>query len=357
MADFIQNGGSNGGSYASYFSAILSVWEGAYDESTNTRTLGYKLVLRSGSAGRFGDYSALFNVAFDGNIVNSGSGRYTSQSYNTSQTICEGTTTVKYNDDGNKTVACSATLDFQSGTYSPGDFYPAGNLPLTTVQRYAEINNCYVESTGLNTAVIRYAVSKAANIYCSIDNGAWGNPRVSNTVNGAFTVDGLSPNVQHSFRILAKAVDSGLDRASNYFYGTTKDYAKITSASDCNYGDDVNLTFANLTNGDVALNVMIDDVEICKRTGLTANYTLTFSKDELSKIIKLLKNESTKITYIAVTNNVYQSSKNALVVLIKNLYRKENGHWRKSRLYPKKDNVFHKVKLFYKVSGEWRDTV
>ena len=69
MADFIQNGGSNGGSYASYFSAILSVWEGAYDESTNTRTLGYKLVLRSGRAGRFGDYSASFNVAFDGNIV------------------------------------------------------------------------------------------------------------------------------------------------------------------------------------------------------------------------------------------------------------------------------------------------
>lgn len=123
MADFIKNGGTNGGTYAKYFSCKLSVWEISYDIVSNTSNVGYRLELISGSSGRFSNLSANYSVTINGSVVNGGSNRYSSQSYNTSQTICEGTTTISHNDDGTKTIYCSAVLDFESHTYSPRRFY------------------------------------------------------------------------------------------------------------------------------------------------------------------------------------------------------------------------------------------
>lgn len=140
MADFIQNGGSNGGTYASYFSGILSVWENSYNIENNTSNVGYRLQLKSGSSGRFSGITANYSVNIGGTVVNSGEGTYASQSYNTAQTICEGTTTIYHNEDGSKNIACSAVLDFQSHTYSPGDFYPSGNLWLTTIPRASSVS-------------------------------------------------------------------------------------------------------------------------------------------------------------------------------------------------------------------------
>lgn len=143
MADFIQNGGTNGGTYASHFSGILSVWENSYDIATNTSNVGYRLQLKSGSSGRFSGLTASYSVTINGTIVNGGSGTYNSQSYNTAQTICEGNVTITHNDDGSKTIGCSAVLDFQNHTYSPGDFTPSGNLILTTIPRASLINSFY----------------------------------------------------------------------------------------------------------------------------------------------------------------------------------------------------------------------
>ena len=124
MADFVQNGGTNGGTYARYFSGILSVWENSYDIASNTSNVGYKLQLQSGSSGRFSNLAASYSVTINGTVVNSGSSRYSSQSYNTAQTICEGTVTITHNSDGSKTIGCSAALDFESNTYSPRRLLP-----------------------------------------------------------------------------------------------------------------------------------------------------------------------------------------------------------------------------------------
>lgn len=130
MADFIQNGGSNGGTYASHFSSILSVWENSYDIATNTSNIGYRLQLKSGSSGRFSNMSANYSVTINGTTVNSGSGRYNSQSYNTAQTICEGIMTVSHNDDGSKSISCSAVLDFETNTYSPRRLLSIRNIKI-----------------------------------------------------------------------------------------------------------------------------------------------------------------------------------------------------------------------------------
>ncbi|MCI8618334.1 MAG: hypothetical protein HFJ60_08930 [Clostridia bacterium] len=159
MADFIQNGGINGGSYASHFSGILSVWENSYDVGNNTSNIGYRLQLKSGSSGRFSDLTASYSVTINGTTVKSGNGRYSSQSYNTTQTICEGTMTIAHNDDGSKAISCSAVLDFQTNSYSPGDFTPRGTLTLTTIPRASSISCTTANIEEVATIIVNRASS------------------------------------------------------------------------------------------------------------------------------------------------------------------------------------------------------
>lgn len=152
MADFIQNGGSSGGTYAGYYIGKLSVWENSYDIASNSSNVGYRLQLISGSSGRFSDLNASYSVNIDGVVRNSGSGSY-SLGHNGTITLCEGNFTIWHNDDGRKSVWCSATIDFQNHTYSPGDFYPSGNLDLSTIPRASSIfcTTASVEETSIIT--------------------------------------------------------------------------------------------------------------------------------------------------------------------------------------------------------------
>ena len=170
MADFIQNGGSSGGTYAGYYIGKLSVWENSYDIASNSSNVGYRLQLISGSSGRFSDLNASYSVNIDGVVRNSGSGSY-SLGHNGTITLCEGNFTIWHNDDGSKNINCSAVIDFQSHTYSPGDFYPNGNLTLTTIPRTSSVGatSAYIEE---NTII---NINRASSIFrhtliCSFHN-------------------------------------------------------------------------------------------------------------------------------------------------------------------------------------------
>lgn len=140
--DFIQNGGTSGGTYAKYYTGKLSVWENSYDIASNTSNVGYRLQLLSGSSGQFSGLNASYSININGKQVKSGSGQY-SLGHNGAITFAEGTMTVTHNDDGKKSINCSAVIDFQTHTYSPGDFTPSGTLTLSTIPRTSTINNFY----------------------------------------------------------------------------------------------------------------------------------------------------------------------------------------------------------------------
>ena len=140
--DFIQSGGTSGGTYAKYYTGKLSVWENSYDIASNTSHVGYRLQLLSGSSGQFSGLNASYSININGKQVKSGSGQY-SLGHNGAITFAEGTMTVTHNDDGKKSINCSAVIDFQTHTYSPGDFTPSGTLTLSTIPRTSTINNFY----------------------------------------------------------------------------------------------------------------------------------------------------------------------------------------------------------------------
>ena len=115
-------GGSNGGTYAKYFTGRIRLVEDSYDVNANTSLVYYYLELVSGSSGRFSDYWADWSITIDGSVVASGGQYVDSMSYNTVTTIKSGSITITHGSDGKKNVSFSAVIDFNSGTYSPGDF-------------------------------------------------------------------------------------------------------------------------------------------------------------------------------------------------------------------------------------------
>lgn len=365
MAEFYQYGGANGGTYASHFSCRLSVWENSYDINSNSSNVGYRLELISGSSGRFSDLTANFTVCLDSQgspqYVAQGSGRYTSQSYNSAQTICEGTTTIYHNADGTKNIGCWASLDFQSHTYSPGDFSPSGYMDLTTIPRYADFVGHRLNAVELESVEVAYHSNKnLVSAESSLNGGSWrpltiksGQWNVANNT-VVYTVDHLNPNTNYTIETRIAHVN-GLWRYGGQLSFKTKDIVRIANNLNSDFGQNVNINFSNLANGTAKLTVKIENNEICTRENLTSNYVLAFTKEELSKMVKLLKNETTEITYIVTTNNKYTSTTKAIITLKANIYKKKNGKWVKAKLY-KKNNNWKLTKLFFKVNGRWRNT-
>lgn len=122
MATFTQSGGSNGGSYASYYSAKLTVYEQSYDVATNTSQVYWQLDLISGSAGTFSQYYVYSDVYINGVHVLDDEGYKAITTHNTTLTLGSGTTPVSHDSDGSKTISCSASIDSASGTWSPRRF-------------------------------------------------------------------------------------------------------------------------------------------------------------------------------------------------------------------------------------------
>lgn len=120
MAVFTKTGGTNGGSYAKYYTGRLTVWEKSYSITGNYSIVGRRIELISGSSGRFSNYTIGWSVNVDGQ-ANSGSANQSLMTYNTALVLYEDEITVPHNADGTKSVSCSATIT-SSGTYSPRKF-------------------------------------------------------------------------------------------------------------------------------------------------------------------------------------------------------------------------------------------
>jgi len=303
MADFTKNGGSNGGSYASYYTGKLSVWENSYDIASNSSNVGYRLQLISGNSGRFGDLKASYSVTIDGVCRNSGSGSY-SLGHNGTITLCEGNFTVWHNDDGKKSVWCSAVIDFQSHSASPGDFYPSGNLGLTTIPRYTTVYNS-LRSKTINTLDINWSTTNAIDwVQYSLNGGGWtdiyGNPDRAYR-NGHYQITGLNPNTNYTIKTRCKRTDSQLWSEAGTFNVTTYDIAKLTSIPNVNIGSAHNITWTNPSGASTSLKLCKTDnstiIDYGAVTGTSKSIT-----PAASKIYSLTPNSNTyKARYIITT--------------------------------------------------------
>ena len=271
--------------------------------------------------------------------------------------------------EGNFTVASSnsagdgsfsAYLEAGIGISSGVNISGSDSWNLDRIPRYAEISEAKVQSTGLTTAIIKYAVSRTANIYCKVDDGAYGSPRVQNTTSGTFTITGLSPNVNHKFKILARAVDSGLDRESSSFYGQTKDIARITSVTNINHGDSLTVQYSNESNSSLEIGLFLVDGLTSIRNYIVcsgSSYTFNFNDEELDSIYKLYGNNNQITLRVCIrTAGSFIDYAEFSIILTgnqKTAHLKTN-EWNRAKIWVKKNKVWKRAVIWTCEQTGWK---
>ena len=302
MADFIQTGGNNGGTYAKYFSGKLSVWEKSYNVTGNYSVVGYKLWLMSGSSGRFSDYTATWSINVDGQII-TGSGRYNSQNYNSEQSIYEDEIIIYHNNDGTKSINCSAILKFQSGTYSPGNFTPSGTLELTKIPRKPNFkSNPSIISKGLNWITFKYgSVDMASDLYYSLDNSTWIHINSDET-----TIFNLMPEKTYIIYVQARNQSDASLKTTVNISVTTYAIAKITSAPNVNIGSAHTITWTNPSGTSISLKLCNTDGTLVIDYGTVTgtSKTITPSASTIYAVTPNSKAVTLRYTITTFENNI-----------------------------------------------------
>ena len=276
---------------------------------TNVRNIWYRITAVGGTSSYY--YHHNNTVEINGSLVYDGS---SSEQIWTDTVLASGNMDINQNNYSNLAVSMHGGIYYSSDNIDTDYSWGLDEIP-----RYAEIESFSIQSIGLNSAVLYYKVSRNANIYCSVDGGAYGNPRVTNTTSGTFTITGLSTNTRHSFKILSKATLSGLDRESGTIYGTTKDIGRISNLNNFNHGNNVSFTITNPSGSSLSLVMKIGNTQILSKTVSTGSNTITFTDAQLDSIYRLYGSSNTlTATFILTTAGSYTDTKTATITLTGN---------------------------------------
>lgn len=130
--------------------------------AANTSTISWALVLYS-KGYNFGSFGAGWSVYINGTRVGYHD-RNTSDRYsidkNSSWTIQSGTTTVEHDNDGTKTISCSASLDM-AGNPGPGPMSLSGSWQLTNIPRASSLT---VPTLNIGQAV-NFTITRAVDTF------------------------------------------------------------------------------------------------------------------------------------------------------------------------------------------------
>lgn len=344
--------------YSNYFKLYVILTDKNGNATTNKSSVDYNVYCQSSGAGsisaRHLKYFKLNGVEIINEVVT-----VDVSSPNAYIPIASGTLEVEHsNVDGTGDIDFEATIE--GVTYGVSASIN-GTFELTPIARFSEINSVSVQSTGVNSAVIQYSVSRVSNIFCSVNDGGWGDARVSNSKSGTFTVTGLQANKKHSFRILVRAVDSELDRISDYFYGTTKDSAKISSLPNFEHGSNPVIGISS-ASGSNSLNLVmkVGNTQILSRTVKNGNNTITFSDTELDNLYKKYGSSSTLTATFVLSGNGYTDTKTCTVTLKgnqKTIKSNISGTWKRGKLWVNVAGTWKRGVIWENISGNWKRSI
>lgn len=275
-------------------------------------------------------------------------------------TLIYGETRVYHDADGRKRINISAdgTLPYGSG-WGPNSGSASADVDLDTIPRYTTVWNAERNKTLDKIYVNWTALDQVDWVQYNLNGAGWVNAYNeyidSEGKNGYYIITGLNFNTQYTIKTRVRRADSGLWSETTDIYIRTKDIIRITKVDNFNFGENVNMTFSNLSNGTGKMTVKIANTTICTRNNLTGNYILSFTKEELSKMIRCIRDESVAVFFTVTTNDIYSVTAKSFVSLKANIYKKRKGEWVKAKLHKKKEN-WKLTKLFYKVDGVWRNT-
>ena len=323
----------------------------SYDITANTNTIYYKFTAHNTP----GNYRTVYNM--DG-FVNGAKVIDTTSGipYYDGEIITDGYTTIYNNASGDGSF--SASFNGGVGVSSDWNCSGSGSWSLDRIPRYTTVWNSERGKT-LTSISVNWSTSDPRDwTQYSLNNGSWRDAQdtvAGDNKSGHYTVSNLQPNTTYNIKTQCRRADSGLWSQATSISIKTKDIVRISNVQSVNFGENIGMTFSNLENGTGKLIVKVGETQIATRENLTANYTLTFTREELSALVKQFKIQTIEATFVAMTNNTYSSTAKANITLQSNIHKKKNGEWAKSKLH-KKNQSWKVTKLFYKVDGMWRNT-
>lgn len=167
MASF--EGVGSGTSGAKNYTLKLEVYEESFSIPYNNSEVPWALYLTSRNNYSFSSWSFPVTVNVDGEVYNSS--EYRSMSANSTLLIASGTKTIAHNNDGTKTITCSASLSATSAYYLPGNISVSGTLSLTTIPRTSSVS-CNSFNIGDSTTIV---ISRASDSFTHTVTWAFGN--------------------------------------------------------------------------------------------------------------------------------------------------------------------------------------
>ena len=221
---------------------------------------------------------------------------------NSTTTVFDKTVTV--GDASGKTVG--ASYSFPTTSYYGTQ---AGNTSVyIDLPRYLSFTQHYIDSVGLNNIKVCWATDSVRDwTEYSLNGGNWiaaNDSIASDDKSGYYTISNLNPNTQYTIKTRCKRADSQLWTESGTLTTTTKDIAKISSASNFNLGSSASVTITNPSGATASLNVKIGNTSIKTQTLSTGANTISFNDTQLDNMYKLFgSNNSVTITYVLTTNN------------------------------------------------------
>lgn len=241
------------------------------------------------------------------------------ESFSVSMTIGSEWVTIKtidssnyaHKDDGSQTAWISGWCEAPSGTALAGAVVNGSEtVTLDRIPRYLTITSFYVQSTGLNTAKIYWAVSNPRDSTQYSLNGAsyvgsstYGESVASDGKSGTFNINKLSPETTYKLKVKIKRTDSQLTTESSEINFTTKSKAIITNyASGFSINNESTLTVkANNPSGN-QIAYYIDCPAGTRRftsTRTTAK-SYTWTKEQITSLLQYFKSSNSNTIRVGV---------------------------------------------------------
>ena len=339
--------------------AILNVREtDNYSIVENYREVYYELYLYNGYQ-NFSGYTIGYRVNIDNKEVayHDNNGNQTSMNANSSKLVASDTIRIYHNPDGTKrNMPISFEIWTNNQSYLPVYLSASGSMDLTTIPRYANFTEHYVYATGLNSIEVRWnADAMCDRVQYSLNDSGW-----YDTEGIWFTISGLNPNTWYNIRTRIRRTDSQLWTESGYIGGTTKDIAKVISASDFNFGDNPKINISNPSGESITYYVeTLNPVKnLLERRAVAGENTIEFTQEELDTIYKKMGTaNSTTLRLGVATKGSYwhwQDKKCTLTGNQKTGHVKVNTSWKRSKRWVNVNGKWKRCVRWVNVNGTWK---
>lgn len=181
----------------------------------------------------------------------------------------------------------------------------------------------------------------------------------SNNKSGHFKISNLKPNTSYKIQVQVKRTDSQLWSSSNELTITTYDYAKIISASNTEFGENISIAKSNESGISDSLEMYVNSSLIATRNNIDKSYSLILTQNELDNLYKkyVVNSNSINVEYrlLTVCNSItYIHSATRTILLTGNakvVKIKQNGVIKRAKVYIKQNGIVRKGVLFIKQNG------